>query len=99
MKYDSFVPIEFKRSFIYGLVNRALRICLSETIFQRDVDYLKCLFIANGYTERFVVKCIKTVIDRKGLDVVSPVYDPERKPVFFVKRQLKRILQKKAPWA
>ena len=83
MKYDSFVPIEFKRSLIYGLVNMAWRICSSETNFQRDVDYLKCLFSANGYPERFVVKCVKTVINRKGLDVVSPVYGPERKPVFI----------------
>ena len=108
MKYDSFVPIEFKRSIIYGLVNRAWRICSSETNFQRDVDYLKCLFSANGYPERFVVKCVKTVINRKGLDVVSPVYGPERKPVFIslpycgtnslqLKRQLKRILLKKSP--
>ena len=110
MKYDSFVPIEFKRSLIYSLVNRAWRICSSETNFQRDVDYLKCLFSANGYPERFVVKCVKTVINRKGLDVVSPVYGPERKPVFIslpycgtnslqLKRQLKRILLKKSPWA
>ena len=52
-------------------------ICSSETNFQRDVDYLKCLFSANGYPERFVVKCIKTVINRKG------IYGPERKPVFI----------------
>ena len=67
MKYDSFVPIEFKRSLIYGLVNRAWRICSSETNFQRDVDYVKCLFSATGYPKRFVVKCVKTVINRKSL--------------------------------
>ena len=29
MKYDSFVPIQYKRSLLYGLINRSWKICSS----------------------------------------------------------------------
>ena len=73
MKYDSFVPIE-----LYAVLFMAWLTGLGESVHLRqtfkEICILKCLFSANGYLERFVVKCVKTVINRKGLDVVSPVY-------------------------
>ena len=41
MKYDSFVPIEYKCTLVYGLINRSWKICSSVESFENEVKFLK----------------------------------------------------------
>ena len=49
MKYDSFVPAQYKRSLVYGLINRSWKICSSVESFENEVKFLKNILGASGY--------------------------------------------------
>ena len=49
MKYDSFVPAQYKLSLVYGLIGRSWKICSSVESFENEVKFLKNILGANGY--------------------------------------------------
>ena len=53
LRFDSFVPISYKRGLVRTLYDRARRICSHETL-QDECDRLAAVFKANGYPDSFV---------------------------------------------
>ena len=110
MKYDSFVPAQFRHSLINGLFSRAWRLCSSSDIFQNEITYIKQLLTANGFPFHIINKQFKRFLKSKSTNSISlPKYGPERKPVFLflpfcgnnslkLKRQLERLMNNIAPW-
>ena len=45
MKYDSFIPLQFKKCLVFGLLMRAWRICSSQPNFYNDVGKLDNFFL------------------------------------------------------
>ena len=84
MKYDSFVPVQFKHSLINGLFSRAWKLCSSSDIFQNEITYIKQLLTANGFPYHIINKQLKCFHKAKSTNSISlPTYGPERKPVFL----------------
>ena len=110
MKYDSFVPAQFRHSLINGLFSRAWRLCSSSDIFQNEITYIKQLLTANGFPYHIINKLLKRFLKSKSTNSISlPKFGPERKPVFLflpfcgnnslkLKRQLERLMNNIAPW-
>ena len=110
MKYDSFIPLQFKKCLVFGLLMRAWRICSSQPNFYNDVGKIRQLLLANGFPLRFINLIIKRFMKQKYHSTkTDPVYGPERKPVFIslpfcgnnslkLSRQLQRTFSKIAPW-
>ena len=49
MKNDSFVPLSFKNSLVYSLLNRTFKICSSNEIFKKEVEIVKDILLCNGF--------------------------------------------------
>ena len=56
MRYDIFVPQNFKRSLVRGLIIGAWRICSSDEPFQKEVGFIKDLLQCSGYPHNFIRK-------------------------------------------
>ena len=109
MKYDSFVPIQCKRSLVYGLINRSWKICSSVESFENEVKFLKNILGANGYPYKFISRQINKFIKSKQNSNSQLPIGPEKKSVFLLlpfcgdnstklQKQLIRIMGKVAPW-
>jgi hypothetical protein len=111
MKHDSFVPASFKRSLIYGLLNRAFRICSSHELFQHEITVIKNILLSNGFPSTNINRLVKKFLQKKHNPQFDlPLLGPEKRPLFLslpycgqnsniLKRQLERIIGKIAPWA
>ena len=102
LKFDSFVPIQFKRGLINSLLYRAWKICSTEQAFQSDMSKIQSLLLSNGYPRNFFESCKKhflTNIDKR----VAPEFGPEKKKIYFslpyigidsakLKRQIMRLV-------
>ena len=91
MRYDSFVPQNFKRSLIRGLFNRAWRICSSDELFQKEVGFIKDLLQCNGYPHNFIRKQLTKFLHNKQSEPKTesqlqdqPKFGPNKKDVFIV---------------
>jgi hypothetical protein len=110
MKFNSFVPAQFKRSLVHGLLNRAWRICSSEMAFQKEVQFLQNVLMANGFPYHYVKRLVKLFSYRKNNPKTKvETIGPEKKHVIItlpycgekslkLQQQIKRILHKIAPW-
>ena len=65
MKYDSFIPLQFKKCLVSGLLMRAWRICSSQPNFYNDVGKIRQLLLANGFPLRFINLIIKRFMKQK----------------------------------
>ena len=57
-------PVNWKRSVIFGAINRAKRICKSHNLFLKEVSKLKGIFISNGYSNMFFDRVYKSFMLR-----------------------------------
>ena len=55
---------------IYTLVYRCFKICSDWTKFQEELNFLKQIFLKNGYPQSFIDNCFKTFLDK--LFIKSP---------------------------
>jgi predicted GIY-YIG superfamily endonuclease len=113
MKYDSFVPQHYKHNLVFGLLNRAWKICSSYELFCNELQVIKQLLMCNGFPVRFVNKTVKVFLNKKNnLDVKcdATVQTCAKRTVFMglpfcgknsvkLSRQLHNLLAKVAPWA
>ena len=95
---------------IYGLVNRAWKICSTHELFHQEIVFITSVLHANGYPVNFVNQCVKQCLDKfHDIPHNHPTYGPEKKCVFLMlpycgvnsmtlKRQLQRMLSAIAPW-
>jgi hypothetical protein len=74
--FNSFVPLSQKRNLIRCLTERAIKIC-SDDCLQEELNFLKELFLLNGYPQKFIVKTIESTQKRPSL------YSAEKKKVFI----------------
>ena len=59
---ESFLPKIYKFGMIYSLVYRCFEICSDWTKFQ--LNFLKQIFLKNGYPQSFIDNCFKTFLDK-----------------------------------
>ena len=109
LKFDSFVPRNFKRGLVTCLVNRAWRICSTYELFHLELDFIRKTLNANGYPTNFIESCVHRFLSSKFSENSLPVVGPEKKSVYLclpfcgdsslkLKRQLVRIYRAVAPW-
>ena len=109
LKWDSFVPKQFKRGLVFGLINRAWRICSTFDNFHQEMLFLKKVLAGNGYPLTFFDRCLDKFLMNKYKCNSCPVNGPEKKCVVLclpyigdecekVKRQLTRLLSSVVPW-
>ena len=111
MKYNSFVPPQFKRSLVYGLLNRCWRICSSYELFKQEYEFVKQLLICNGFPVQFINRQFKNFMSKKvNRELPLPSFGPEKRQVFLflpycginsikLKRQLARLINAISPWS
>ena len=111
MKFDSFVPHQYKINLITGLLNRAWKICSTFDLFKLEIEFIKQLLMSNGYPLKFLNGQIRKFLNKKhNVEMKIPNYGPERKCIFIslpfcgqnsskLNRQMARIVNKIAPWA
>ena len=76
LRFDSFVPINYKRGLVRTLYDRARRICSHDTL-QGEYDRLTAVFKANGYPDSFVRR------NSQPRPPSEPVQKAESKAVFI----------------
>ena len=59
-RWDSFCPTQHKTNLVRSLVNRAIKICSSETL-EEELDMLKEIFSKNGYPMEMVKRIMESV--------------------------------------
>ena len=111
MKYNSFVPPQFKCSLVYGLLNRCWRICSSYELFKQEYEFVKQLLICNGFPVQFINRQFKNFMSKKvNRELLLPSFGPEKRQVFLflpycginsikLKRQLERLINAISPWS
>ena len=62
--FDSFLPEVYKVGMIYTLAYRCFKICSDWTKFHEELNFLKHVFLKNGYPLSCIDKCFKMVIDK-----------------------------------
>ena len=108
LKWDSYVPRQFKLGLVKCLINRAWRICSSEELFNKEVTFIKQVLSANGYPRNFVTNCVNKFRIQMNKDE-PPVFGPKKKEIVIklpfkgkqsqiLKRQLCRLFSAVAPW-
>ena len=68
--FDSFLPTDCKAGMIYTLTYRCFKICSDWTRFNEELNFLKHVFLKNGYPLPVIDKCFKTVINK--FDIKRP---------------------------
>ena len=109
MRWDSFLPLAYKKSLVNSLVYRAWRICSSYELFHSELNFLRTVLAANSYPRTFVETIIRNFLD-KQFSTSLPVFGPQKKKVFLslpfigdvtclkFSRQMNRLLGKTVPW-
>ena len=64
LNFSSFTPISWKSGIITCLLKRAYRVCSTWAIFDREVTYLRKLFVSNGYPVQFFNKTLKKFLEK-----------------------------------
>ena len=110
LRWDSFVPKQYKKGLVKCLLNRAWNICSSVENFDQEVDFIRSILAKNGYPLNFFDTITKNFIQSKYThDVKDPEYGPEKRYIYVnlpfcgdhsqkLGRQLKRLYSKIAPW-
>ena len=57
LKWQCYVPKQFKTGLVRSLINRAWRICSNETLYNKEVNFIKSNLSANGYPLNFLNSC------------------------------------------
>ena len=62
--FDSFLPTVYKFGITYTLAYRYFKIYSDRTKFPEELNFLKHVFLKNGYPLSFIDKCFKMVINK-----------------------------------
>ena len=105
MKWDSFVPKQFKRGLVFGLISRAWKLCSNHKIVHDEFCFIKDVLVANGYPVSFIDSCINQFLTRhfSTSQTSEPIFGPIKKRVVIslpfygpnstkLKRQLYRFI-------
>ena len=83
LKFNSEVMSKYKFNLIHCLVDRAYKICSSNSSFWSEIEKLKSFFSKNGYPSHTIDKCITSKINTisKSQPIIQTA---EKKPLFVV---------------
>ena len=62
--FDSYMPLSYKFSLVSTIIFRSFTICSDMPKFHQEICKIKDIFIKNGYSERFLDKCVKTFLNK-----------------------------------
>ena len=62
--FDSFLPTDYKIGMICTLAYRCFKICSDWARFHEELNFLKHVFLKNGYPLSFIDKCFKMIINK-----------------------------------
>lgn len=111
LKWDSFVPIEYKKSTIVSMVQRALAVCSTYTLLATEFNEIRKIARKNGYPLSFIDKRIGIGLSnflKKSTNPDTSVIGCEKKrmyveipyvgdPTYSLKKKLSRISSKIRP--
>ena len=78
--FESFLPTIYKFVMIYTLVCCCFKIGSDWTKFNEELNFLKQIFLKNGYPQSFIDNCFKTFLDK--LFIKSPERSMVEKKTF-----------------
>ena len=85
LHYSAVCPSKWKFGLIRCLVHRAYVISSTWQMFSREIDYLKGIFLRNGYPESVFSSCVKRFLDSKFSDKTSSnITDDKVETIFLV---------------
>ncbi|CAF1659013.1 unnamed protein product [Adineta ricciae] len=67
-KFTSFIPIQYKRSVISSMAYRAIRICSSYHLLDKEFKPITSIALANGYPVKFIEEQIGTTLNKYFLN-------------------------------
>ena len=82
--FDSYMPLSYKFSLVSTIIFRRFTICSDMPKFHQEICKIKDIFIKNGYSERFLDKCVKTFLNK--------VFIPKRIIQTAEKKQVTNVL-------
>ena len=62
--FDCYMSLNYKFSLVSTIIFRSLTICSDMPKFHQEICKIKDIFIKNGYSERFIDKCVKTFFNK-----------------------------------
>ena len=65
LRWDSFVPKEYKKGLVKCPINRAWHICSCLDGFYKEVDYIKHILVNNGYPRNFIQTLVRKFVQLK----------------------------------
>ena len=65
LRWDSFVPKQYKKGLVKCLLNRTWHICSSVENFDQEVDFIRSILAKNGYPLNFIDTITKNFIQSK----------------------------------
>ena len=110
LRWDRFVPKQYKIGLVKCLIHRAWHICSRVEYFRQEMDFVKSVLVKNVYPQNFINSLFTKFLQSKYTDDIKyPVFGPQKKPIYIslpycglqsqkLARQLKRIYSKIAPW-
>ena len=108
LRWDSFVPLQYKRNLVSCLIYRAYRICSNQSIFKHEITFIENMLLNNGYPKNFICSRVKLFYQHINSQQSEIKYGPEQMKVFvrlpfvgehsyIMKRQLCRLISLVAP--
>ena len=62
--FDSYMPLNYKFSLVSTIIFRNFTICSDMPKVHLEICKINDIFIKNGYSERFLDKCVKTFLNK-----------------------------------
>ena len=84
LRWDSFVPKQYKIGLVKCLIHRAWHICSCSEHFSQEMDFVKSVLMKNGYPQNFINSIFKKFLQSKyTADIKYPVFGPQKKSIYF----------------
>ncbi|CAF3835154.1 unnamed protein product [Rotaria sp. Silwood1] len=77
MKWTSNQPKQYKINLIKCLCNRAVRICSSDALLKKELDYYNKTFLANGYPLNIIKKTMRKIELNKTINTQQKLTNTE----------------------
>ena len=62
--FDSYMPLNYRFSLVSAIILHSFTICSDMSNFHQEICKIKGIFIKNGYSARFLDKCVKTFLNK-----------------------------------
>ena len=86
LRWDSFMPKQYKRGLVNSLTHRAWKICSTYHSLHLELEFIKSVLQANGYPINFIESCMNRCIAKHYSKVdgkAEALVGPEKKLVIF----------------